>query len=223
VALGVAACGPAAAPPQDYVLGHASGAPAAATSLIGLPVVEIRPVRLPDYLDSTDLVTLRPGGQVVPSPTGRWAERLSLGVARSVAASLTARLPDMVVTTAPPERATWQVLIDLDAFELQPDGNCVLAGRWSVRDADHRTLDVERVSLRVPVQGDDDAPVVAAMTLALDTFTERIASALRSETVQAQGTNARSTSRPRAAPAREPPMRRGAAARAPATVQDASR
>ena len=47
----------------------------------------------------------RSGNQLIPSSTGRWGERLSLGMNRALTASLAARLPGFVVTASPP-RAT---------------------------------------------------------------------------------------------------------------------
>jgi uncharacterized lipoprotein YmbA len=178
-AMSVAACGTGTAPPRDYVLGAPVAESRQAVSQVGLPVVEIRPVRLPEYLDTTDLLTRRAGGQIEPSQTARWGERLSIGVARSLASSLATRLPSAAVTTMSAEQPSWQVLVDLDSFEQRQDGNCVLAGRWSVRDGRRRTIEVERVSLLVPVDGTNDEHVVAAMTHAVDEFAARIAATLQ--------------------------------------------
>ena len=69
------ACSLSGPPPAEYALGSL---PAATTKTIpqtGFPIVEIKRVQLPDYLDTTDILERR-GNQLVPSPTGRWGERL---------------------------------------------------------------------------------------------------------------------------------------------------
>ena len=181
IALVVAACGSGAAPPQEYALEASVAAPARAVSQADLPVIEIRPVRLPEYLDSTNLVTRRPGGQIMPSPTARWGERLSVGADRFMVMSLASQLPNAAVTAMPLEQSAWQVSIDLDAFEPRPDGTCVLAGRWALRNARRGVTQSERVALSVPIGGDNDEQVVAAMTRVLGELSERIAAAIRSE------------------------------------------
>jgi uncharacterized lipoprotein YmbA len=71
----------------------------------------------------------RPGGEIVASQTARWAERLSIGVTRTVALSLAGSLPQLVVTASPPlDAPKWQVLIDIDAFDAQVDGPCTKLG-----------------------------------------------------------------------------------------------
>jgi uncharacterized lipoprotein YmbA len=174
----LANCGPGGPSPALYVLGTPPAPTSAARPVAGLPVVELKPVRVPDYLDTTDLV-VRDDGQLVPSRTGRWGERLSVGATRALGTALAARLPRLLVTTAPPvERPAWQVLVDLDTFEARRDGQIVLTGRWSVTDgAGRATLAAERVSLVEPLAGAGDAAVAAAMTRDLEALAARIAAA----------------------------------------------
>ena len=49
------------------------------------PVVWLRRVSLPDYLDSTDIVWRAGQHGLQTSPTGRWGERLSLGITQALA------------------------------------------------------------------------------------------------------------------------------------------
>ena len=66
VLLGVALCGCAGPPKQEYVLGAATAPKAASVVQTALPVVQIERVLLPDYLDTRDILTRR-DGRVVPS------------------------------------------------------------------------------------------------------------------------------------------------------------
>ena len=88
----ITACSLSGPPPAEYVLGAMPAATATTLSQTGLPVVEVNRIQLPDYLDTTDILERR-GNQLVPSPTGRWGERLSVGITRALTASLAARLP----------------------------------------------------------------------------------------------------------------------------------
>jgi uncharacterized lipoprotein YmbA len=178
LALSACSSGP---PPQIYVLGNAPPAHSISVSQLAQPVVEVKPVLVPDYLDTTDLLTRGAGGRTTASRSARWGERLSIGVQHAVAQSLAARLPQMTVLTSPPLEAPWrQVLIDVEAFAAQPGGQCILAGRWSVREGrGGKLVDEEKISLVRPVGKGSDAELVAAMTDELDELAGRITSALQ--------------------------------------------
>jgi uncharacterized lipoprotein YmbA len=183
VALGfaLAACAAVGPPPAIYVLGDPAALTTVATSEAGLPIVLVRSVELPDYLDTTDLQERR-GGEVTASRTGRWGERLSVGATRALAAALASRLPRMAVTVTPPiDRPALQVMVDLEAFGPRADGFVLLVGRWSVVDGAARAALVsERTSFVEPVAAASDAARVAAMTRALDRLAARIATAIAS-------------------------------------------
>ena len=62
-------------PPAEYVLGAMPAATATTVKQDGLPVVEVKRVQLPDYLDTTDILERR-GNQLDPEldrPLGRTA------------------------------------------------------------------------------------------------------------------------------------------------------
>lgn len=179
IALAACTSGP---PPTLYVLGATASATAKSVSEMRLPVVLVKPVIIPDYVDTTDLV-IRNGGEVIPSRTGRWGERLSVGIRRTLTSGLADRLPGMKVTAVqPPERPVRQVLVDVDAFEARTDGLVVLSARWSVMEDSGRgpTL-AEHFTGTVPLAGNGDAAIVAAMTKAVSDLAERIAVGIASE------------------------------------------
>ena len=180
-ALVLVACAAAGPPPVTYVLGTPAAVGEAVEPLAGRPVIEVRPVLVPDYLDVTDILVRGGENVVAASPTGRWGERLSVGVTRALAAGLARRLPDrIVVMTAPADRPASQVLAEVEAFEARPDGMVVLVARWRVTgDADRDARFGERVSLAVASQGTGDAALVAAMTRAVEELAERVAEGLQ--------------------------------------------
>lgn len=187
LALALAACGTAGPPPVTYVLGASPPDVAGAEPLVGRPVVEVKPVLVPDYLDVTDILR-RDGNVVEPSPNARWGERLSVGVTRALTRALARRLPGHIVLAIEPvERPARQVLAEVEAFESRPGGPVILVARWRVLDGGgNDVLAGERVSLVEPVQGGGDPATVAAMSRAVEALAERVASGLRRTTQAAR-------------------------------------
>ncbi len=183
IAILVSACSFTGPPPGLYVLGDAAQPKSERVSQLDDPIVEVKPVRVPDYLDTTDIFTRGPGGRIVVSQSARWGERLSVGLTRAVATSLEARLPQLAVTNAPPlESPRWQLLIDIDTFEAQASGQLVLTADWTLlKGRRGERLREEKVSLVTPVGQGSDQAVVAAMNQQVDQLVDRIAPALEAE------------------------------------------
>jgi uncharacterized protein len=173
-------CGMGEPSPQVYVLGDAGAAEPGAASQMNTPTVEVRPVRVPDYLDTTDIVTRGAGGLVVPSESGRWGERFSIGLTRAVAADLARKLPGLAVTTSARwSEPRWQVAIELESFDVRPAGGSSLAATWTILDGQHRRrLAEERVVLTANGTNRTDAEVVAVMDRQVNDLAERIAVSL---------------------------------------------
>ena len=182
IAFAIAACSQAGPPPSLYVLGPPPPATAASHAQTGLPIVELRRVRVPDYLDTTDILEHR-GSRLVASTTGRWGERLSIGMSRALGESLATRLPQMVITATPfrepPER---QVTVEVAAFEATEDRRIVLVARWTVVDgASRRVLREEQTSLLEAMRGEGDAAVVDAMSHALEALADKLAAGINGD------------------------------------------
>lgn len=181
-ALTVAACGAVGPSPKTYVLGPPPTVDEATTApLLGQPVIEIERVLMPDYLDGSDILVRGSANLVEASRTGRWRERLSVGVGHALAAGLSRRLPEFVIaTSAPPETPACELRLDVQAFEADASGRVVFAAQWRVLDGtSDDTLAGERVSLTDPVVGAGDEPVVAAMSRIMEDLAERIATTVR--------------------------------------------
>jgi uncharacterized protein len=181
LALALAACGITGSPPVTYVLGLPATGAEQVEPLTRRPVIELKPVLVPDYLDVSDILVRRAENVMAPSPTGRWGERLSVGIMRALAAGLVRRLPGYDVTaTAPVEQPARQIVVDVETFESRTGGSVVLVAKWRALDgAGRSTLAGERVSLVQPIAGVGDAAIVAAMTHAVEDFAERVADGIR--------------------------------------------
>ena len=73
--LALSACAAVGPPPQIYVLGNAPPARTLNVSQLAEPVVEVKPVLVTDYLDTTDMLRPGTGGRMVASRSARWGER----------------------------------------------------------------------------------------------------------------------------------------------------
>jgi uncharacterized lipoprotein YmbA len=100
-------------------------------------LLELRRILIPDYLDSTDILTRRGNDEVKASTTGRWGERLSQGLTHAMAADLAARMPQVGIVQDGSSGARQQLRITINALDLWPDGRCVLAASWSIVDQDN--------------------------------------------------------------------------------------
>jgi uncharacterized lipoprotein YmbA len=179
--------GCAGSPPRSlFVLskpdsGAAAAAPAAAASAAaatGMPVLQVAPVLIPDYLDSTDIQWRVGEHELKASPTGRWGERLSVGISNALRSAIAARLPDdVIVSSRAAAKSEPRILITVDAFDAWPDGHCVLAANWTMTGPGGVNGSLDRGIFTAPanpVAGSRDAAVVAGMSTVLDALAERI-------------------------------------------------
>jgi ABC-type transport auxiliary lipoprotein component len=101
--------------PAIYVLDDAAPGQPGVTEVLGKPVVGLQHVQLPDYLDTTDIMTHRAGGRIHASTTGQWGDRLSTGVTRTLAESLGTQLPEVSVRGLPSTERPWLGLRSISA------------------------------------------------------------------------------------------------------------
>ena len=179
-ALGLVTCSTPGPLPAKYVLGPMPVATATTVSQSALPIVEVERVQLPDYLDTTDILERR-GNQLVSSETGRWGERLSIGMTHALIISLASGLPGMMVTeTSPAGRPALQVLVDVAAFESRAEGQVVLVARWVVANgASRRIIAAQQTSLVGSVAGSGDSAVVAAMSHLVEELAAQLAASIQ--------------------------------------------
>jgi uncharacterized lipoprotein YmbA len=162
--------------PKVYALGDSGPAAAGVTSDAGRPVFDLRTVSAPDDVDTTDILRRSGPNRVVASPTGRWAERVSVGLTQALANALSRRLPNVVIETRSAYEAPRRILVDVDRFEIGPDGRCLIAARWGLTGADGKTRPwSDQGTFVVAAASGGDAAAAAAMTLAADQLAGQIA------------------------------------------------
>jgi uncharacterized lipoprotein YmbA len=168
--------------------GCASGPPIR-TFLLGAParadgpqpangaLVQLQTVLVPDYLDTTDILTRTGPHEVVASSTGRWGERLSQGITHALEGDLDARLKSSHLTLNPPANPlSSQLLVTVDAFDAWPDGHCVLTAHWTILriSTDSNGLTGQGSFKSPPMPNADDTARVAAMANAVSQLSARI-------------------------------------------------
>ena len=176
--------------PRFYVLGTPAEPNPAVANEVGRPVIELPTVALPDYLDSTDIVVRNGQNELTPSTTGRWGERLSLGITHALEGALARRMPGVLVThTSMPGQVALTLLVNIVAFDVHPNGQCVLTARWMLAgDSGQPPRLSQQGTFVTKAPGSSgsipDAAIVAAMAASVDQLANRIAIDLRRSSIR---------------------------------------
>jgi uncharacterized protein len=143
------------------------------------PVMRLQRVLIPDYLDTVDILSREGAHEVHESATGRFAERLSVGITHALRSDLASRLPQYsIALTQPPGAPTRQIVVAVDQLDIQPNGRCVLVADWTLLDADRKALlsaDRGTFNAAATAVGPRDAAIVAAIADVVRQLADRIA------------------------------------------------
>jgi uncharacterized lipoprotein YmbA len=162
--------------PKIYVLGDEAQATPGVTDESGLLHLELKTVTVPDYLDTTDILRRSASNAVITSETGRWGERVSLGITHALAIDLAKRLPNVVVESRGAYEPARRLLVDVERFEIGEDGRCTLIARWRITTADNKVdSKSESGAFIVAATARTDAAASMAMSSAIDELAARIA------------------------------------------------
>jgi len=153
--------------------------------MAGLPMIGMAKIQIPDYLDNEDILRRIGPHEVAPSVSGRWGERLSVGLTRALAAALAQRLPDRVITSgtrtgtdSPLPRSLFVVVED---FEISAEGQCLIAARWQMTGPQgHTPSSGERGLFSTTADSPSDSAVAAAIAQLIGQLSEQIARTIRS-------------------------------------------
>jgi uncharacterized lipoprotein YmbA len=163
-----------------YSLDGARDAPTQAVAVADRPVMQLQRVLIPDYLDTTDILLRVGAHEIHESATGRFGERLSLGVTHALRSDLASRLPLYTIVLAQSaERPARRILVNVDAFDVWPTGRCVLVADWTIIGADRRPLlSTDRGTFTTAPAGANpgDGAIAGAMADAVRQLADRIAS-----------------------------------------------
>ena len=172
-------------PRRLFVLNTPSDAAPGVVDEAGRPTIELRPVLVPDYLDTTEILVREGRNELKPLTAGGWGERLSVGMTAALGAALSQRLPDLRVTLSAGRTPARQILIDVESFDIWPDGRCVLTAQWTILDKNRQTVGASQrgvfvaASVRSTDGAADAANIVSGMGRAIDQLAVGVAFSVR--------------------------------------------
>ena len=166
----------------DSMDNRAAASFAAATSMTQDLRIGIVPVKVPEYLKKSQIVTRTSGNEITLAEFDRWAGSLDEDIGRVVAENLSLLLQTDKVLNFP-----WRRNVELDyTIEMQVSrlegalgGDVEFVVRWAIFDADNKNVfSVQTSRITQAVKGGSYADLVAAQSQALATFSQQLAEAL---------------------------------------------
>ncbi|WP_247877353.1 PqiC family protein [Azospirillum brasilense] len=147
-------------------------------------VIGLEGVKVPGYLDRSEMVMRAPGNRLVVKEFDRWGGPLDEMVTRTLLRNLETDLPGAEVVGLPLQRdfpVNQVVEVTLDRFDAAEDGPAVLEARWRVFDqGGDRLRRLGHTAAQEPVSAAGDPGAVAdALSRTLTRLAQDIASALR--------------------------------------------
>lgn len=143
------------------------------------------PIRMPDYLNRSQIVTRGVDAEMQVDEFSRWSEPLTTSLLRIVSADVDNLLQGVVVVVFPYEpfvrnQVNYRLIGDVNRFDADDSGQVVLEVQWGIADVDGGVVvPVRRNRYQTQTSiADDTSAVVAAMNDALAQFSRDIASKL---------------------------------------------
>lgn len=177
-------CG-SSAPTRFYLLNSLSGSETGqlVSDSEDSMAIGIGPVKLPEYLDRTQIVTRASDNKIQLAEFNQWAEPLKENVSRVVAENLSQMLSTNNVSLFPwksSDRIDYQVLIEIVNFEGKLGDNALLTVRWSILGGEGKRVLLKRKSNFKESVGSESYEVfVAAMNKLLEGFSREIAESIK--------------------------------------------
>lgn len=145
------------------------------------PVVAVTRVRLPDYLDRSQLVSRSGANALTVDDDNRWGEPLAESVPRVLAENLSHYLPSGRVVLPEEARGTkvpYEYVVALDAYEPDGTGQAIMRGHWLLRDTRKGNVVSEgAIDQRRPIASGSAPDAVAALNENLNEASRQIAEA----------------------------------------------
>ncbi|HSM29099.1 MAG TPA: PqiC family protein [Woeseiaceae bacterium] len=147
--------------------------------------VGVGPLRTPDYLSRSQIVTRGGDSRVIVDDFNRWVEPVSDAVYRVVAENLDSLIDDAVVVAFPYTHIAnldYQLVGRISRFDADADGTVVLQIQWSVISAqDEFIVQPRRARYEARATRAGDYPaLVRAMNEVLQQFSRDVAKSLDS-------------------------------------------
>jgi uncharacterized lipoprotein YmbA len=145
--------------------------------------IGVGPLRTPDYLNRSQIVTRGPDSRVIVDDFNRWVEPIGEAIYRVLSANLDSLIVDAVVVAFPYNPIAdldYQVVGRVNRFDAGADGNAVLEVQWGVISTrDEFLVQPKRARYEVNAGQAGDYPALArAMSELLQQFSRDVAASL---------------------------------------------
>jgi uncharacterized lipoprotein YmbA len=143
------------------------------------PFVGVAPVRIPDYLNHTVIVTRTAGNELDLATFNEWAAPLAANITNVLAENLSAMIPTERVVPIPANLAIpidYEVAVEIVNFERDADGTVQLVARWTVLgDGGRRLMAIRRSGFKALDVSMDYNAIAGAMSTLLGELSRDIA------------------------------------------------
>ena len=145
-------------------------------------IVGVGPLRTPDYLSRSQIVTRRSDSTLVVDDFNRWVEPVDDAIYRVVSANLDSLVDDAVVVAFPFAHIAdidYQLVGHITRFDADQDGTAVLQLQWGVISSREEFLvPPRRTRYEAAADSQDYAALARAMSEALQQFSRDVARSL---------------------------------------------
>lgn len=176
----VAGCATTGSTTHLYLLNQSATAPPATGLAQNAPNVAIAQVSVAGFLDKSGIVYQTDRNRIRVAANNLWAEPLAEQLRRTVYTELARKVKAVSLypglQTAPAR--SLRLSLEFTGFHGRYDGKAVVAGLWSLSDAQGETLIRQPFAYKVALQTDGYAELVRALSTGLDAATGAIATTL---------------------------------------------
>ena len=149
--------------------------------------IGVGPLRTPDYLSRSQIVTRGSDSRVLVDDFNRWVEPVSDAIHRVISENLDSLMSNAVVVAFPYTHMSefdYQIVGRISRFDADADGTVVLQMQWGViSSGDDFLIQPRRVRYEASVAQAGDYPaLVRAMNEVLQTFSRDLAESLQGVT-----------------------------------------
>jgi uncharacterized lipoprotein YmbA len=146
-------------------------------------VIGVGPIKFPEYLDRTEIVTRSSSNKITVSDFDVWAGSLEEDFSRALAENLSVLLATENVIVYPrfyPRLTKYQIAVDVIRFDGPLGGDVSLIARWAIFEGKEKKLVFARKSTIIESSGGRGyEAMVAADSRALEKLSREIAEAIR--------------------------------------------
>ncbi len=183
--------GCASSPPSKFyqlsgMVGQSAAAPDVTSQ--GSKVVSIGPLRIPDYLDRSQIVTRSGKNEIKLAEFDRWAGSIEDDIIRALVEDISAQLPPgrfFVIRWSPlldsKLSSSYRVEMIVSRFEGAVDGAVTLKAQWGIIGKDRSVLLRKESIIVEQVNGNGYDAYVSAMSRAIERLSREIADGIISK------------------------------------------